>query len=222
MRLRRVAQDRWRQLSPSRRSTAAAATFALERNHSYQFRARGVDADGRRGDWAVRAAAFRVDAYQENYTAANPAFGGTWTRVAGSRPRSTASCPSLARRATGRRTASPATTSRGSGRRGRTAARRASTSTASWRRPSISTRRPRRHRRLPMTARGRSRVRIRSPSRLWAQPAARTSTSTRSSACDRRRDGSRRTGRCRAGSRPAPGFRCRGRSGSRRGRTGCR
>ncbi len=62
-------------------STAATATYALERNHGYQFRARGVDAAGLRGEWA-EGSAFRVDAYQENYTAANPAFSGNWTRVA--------------------------------------------------------------------------------------------------------------------------------------------
>ena len=61
--------------------TTAAATFNLERNHSYQFVARAVDAAGIWGDWAY-GTAFRVDAYQENFSAANPAFTGSWTRSA--------------------------------------------------------------------------------------------------------------------------------------------
>ena len=69
---------------PAEPSTTAAATFNLERNHSYQFVARGVDAAGIWGDWA-EGRAFRVDAYQENYTAANPALTGNWTRWRGSR-----------------------------------------------------------------------------------------------------------------------------------------
>jgi hypothetical protein len=62
-------------------STASAAVFNLERNHSYQFAARAVDANGIWSPWAY-GTAFRVDAYQEDYSAANPALSGAWTHSA--------------------------------------------------------------------------------------------------------------------------------------------
>jgi serine protease len=60
--------------------TTAAATFDLERNHSYQFAARAVDANGVWSDWAY-GTEFSLGEYQEDYSAANPAFGGSWTRA---------------------------------------------------------------------------------------------------------------------------------------------
>ena len=66
--------------------TTAAATFNLERNHSYQFVARAVDAAGIWGDWAY-GTAFRVDAYQENFSAGTPGSPGAGPDRRGSRRR---------------------------------------------------------------------------------------------------------------------------------------
>jgi hypothetical protein len=59
--------------------TSATAVFQLERNHDYQFAARAKDAAGIWGDWAF-GATFSVGEYQENYSATNLTYTGTWTR----------------------------------------------------------------------------------------------------------------------------------------------
>jgi hypothetical protein len=61
--------------------TASTAVFKLERTHDYQFVARAKDAAGVWGAWAF-GTKFNVGEYQENYTATNPAYAGTWTRAA--------------------------------------------------------------------------------------------------------------------------------------------
>lgn len=61
-------------------ATAAAAVFDLERNHSYRFAARARDAAGVWGDWTY-GKAFSLGEYQEDYSATNPLYTGTWTRA---------------------------------------------------------------------------------------------------------------------------------------------
>ena len=61
--------------------TSPAATFQLERNHRYQFSARAKDATGVWGGW-TNGPAFQLGEYQENASATNPAYTGTWTRSA--------------------------------------------------------------------------------------------------------------------------------------------
>ena len=59
--------------------SSSTAVFQLERGHDYQFAARAVDADGVWGDWAF-GKKFNLGMYQENFSATNPAYTGTWTR----------------------------------------------------------------------------------------------------------------------------------------------
>jgi serine protease len=60
---------------------SSSAVFQLERNHDYQFSARAADAAGIWGDWAY-GRTFNLGEYQENYSATNPLFTGSWTRAA--------------------------------------------------------------------------------------------------------------------------------------------
>jgi serine protease len=60
--------------------TLSSAVFQLERNHDYQFVARAADAAGIWGDW-VLGTKFNLGEYQEDYSAANPAFTGSWTHA---------------------------------------------------------------------------------------------------------------------------------------------
>ncbi len=62
-------------------TTASAGTFNLQRNHSYRFAARAMNAAGA---WSAFAygTTFQLGQYQENYAVGNPAYSGTWTRAA--------------------------------------------------------------------------------------------------------------------------------------------
>jgi hypothetical protein len=62
-------------------SGAPTAVFDLERDFDYQFAGRAMDADGVWGDYTY-GASFKLGEYQEDYSTANPALTGGWTRSA--------------------------------------------------------------------------------------------------------------------------------------------